>query len=449
MNTETKVGAFVVAGLGMLALAIFLLGEFSLEKRYAVYVLFDDLTGLSVKAPVRLAGVEVGRVTAIELAGNGAKATAMVRKGVVIYRDAAFTVGSTGIIGSKFLQIDQGHPESGALAAGSVAQGRAAVSIEQALTKALGSLQDLTDGLSGKPGKESPLTRNINATVESLKASVDNLRSLTANLDDLVSDTKPELTRALTRLDDITAKLDSTLGHTSSVAASLNSSSGTVGALLHDPSMRQEVQETVHDARLAMSSVKDVLAGLTKWRVFWNYDWRYEHAIRQGRADLGITLKPRDDRYYYVGGSNLGNEADAPDPRDYQRLNRADALLGFQWGGVDLAVGVLRSAGGGRLTWTPFKDKPVLGRFSLFGQAYDFGRDRVINTQRLQGAQVDVGGMVRLHRLVGIGARVEDVRQVSRYQTWANVSFEDKDVSYLFGLVTFGASGKKGRSGSN
>jgi len=449
MNTETKVGAFFVAGLALLALAVFLLGEFSLEKRYPVYVTFRDVTGLTQKAPVKLSGVDVGKVTGLELSGLGARVEAKIRKGVVVYRDSNFTVGSTGIIGSKFLQIDQGHPESGVLPPGSVVQGVSPTSIEQALTKALGSMQDLMDGLSGKAGKETPLTKNINATVENLRASVENLRDLTANLDDLVSDTKPELTRALQRLDDITAKLDSTLGHTNSVAASLNNSSGTVGALLHDPNMRKEVQDTVHDAKLAMSSVKDVLTGLTKWRVYWNYDWRYEHAIKQGRTDLGITLTPREDRYYYLGGANLGNEVDAQDSKDYQQLNRVDALLGFKWGGVDLGVGVLRSAGGGRVTWTPFKGDSVLGRFSVFGQAYDFGRDRIVNSRHMKGAQVDLGGMVRLHRIVGVGARVEDISETSRYQTWANVTFEDKDISYLFGLVTFGASGKKGRSGSN
>jgi hypothetical protein len=251
-------------------------------------------------------------------------------------------------------------------------------------------------------------------------------------------------------MDDVSSKLDGILAKTDHLMANLETGKGPVGALISDEKMKDDVKATVSDLRQTVGGVKDMLGRMNQFRVYWNYDYRYENAIRGGRADIGLKIQPREGRYYYVGGSNLGNESDTVrHGNDYQPKNRIDALLGFEWGGLDLGVGVVRSAGGGRLTYTPMKDDPFWGRFSVMGQAYDFGRNRVFNERTFDKPQYDFGAMARLHRLVGVGARVEDVAEVPRYQTWVNVNFEDKDVAYLFGLVSFGAAGTKGRSKSN
>jgi len=71
--TETLVGLFVLLGLGalfFLALKAANLGNFSTESTYPVAARFDNIGGLKVRAPVRSAGVTVGRVTGITLDGK-------------------------------------------------------------------------------------------------------------------------------------------------------------------------------------------------------------------------------------------------------------------------------------------------------------------------------------------------------------------------------------------
>ena len=437
MSIEKQVGAFVFAGLVLLGLAVFLLGDFSLERRYKEYVNFNDVGGLSKQASVRLSGVEVGKVSEIRLTDGKAQAVASIRQGVKIYRDATFSIGSTGIIGSKFLEIDQGHPDKGVLPPDSELEGVDPVSIEKALTKALNSLQDLLGG----EGKAGSVGNNLNATLS-------NVRSLTANLDEMVSDIRPHMTDAMARVDGISAKLDQVLSQTNTLLASLNSGKGPVGALLNDESMKTDVKETVASLRKAADSASDALGRINQFRVFWNYDWRYDSIPRIGYSDVGLKIVPRDGRYYYGGVSNLGNTSNAVRNRDYVHYNTIDALLGWDWRYADLGVGVLRSGGGARLTVTPFADDPLGQRFSLVAQAYDFGRDRVINGRHFTHPEIDFGAMFRPHRILGLGARVEDVQETKRFMTWVNVNFEDKDVAYLFGLATFGAAGTKGRSKS-
>ena len=190
---------------------------------------------------------------------------------------------------------------------------------------------------------------------------------------------------------------------------------------------------------------KDVFGRITQFRAWWNLDWRYEHAIRTTRADVGLKIAPREGRYYYIGGSNLANLSDASTHgTDYVEKNRVDALLGFVRGPVDLGVGVIRSGGGVRLTVT----EPWWKRVSVLVQGYDFGRDRVVSGRHFAHPEYDFGIMARITRIFGLGARVEDVQELKSYQTTAKVMFEDQDVAYLFGLASFGAAGTKGRSKS-
>ncbi|UPT73466.1 MAG: hypothetical protein M0D55_16575 [Elusimicrobiota bacterium] len=270
-----------------------------------------------------------------------------------------------------------------------------------------------------------------------------NVRDMTANLNDLIETTKPKLTKALNRSDDITDKLDALLAKSNVMMASINTSSGTIGALLNDTKIKDDIKESV-------STLHDTLTRINQFKVYWNYDWRYEHAVRTSRVDIGLKISPREGRYYYVGGSNLANINDERrgTKTDYARPNQIDALLGWDKDWWDFGVGVIRSGGGARVTVTPFHKDPILGRVSLVAQGHDFGRNRTIEGRKFTKPAYDLGASVKVQKHVKLGARVEDIAEVPRYQSWINVMFEDTDIAYLFGLATFGAAGTKGRSKS-
>ncbi len=442
LSLEAKVGAFVLAGLVCISAAIFLLGDYTFERRYTINVTFGDVANLSKEAPVKLAGVEVGKVKDLVLEGQHAKVVAVIRDGVDIYNDAQFSIGSTGIIGSKYLQIDQGHSAKGVMPPGSTARGVDPVSIEKELAQTLDKLQGLLDDMT-KEGPRGSLAGNLRDTVA-------NVREMTANLNDLIVTTKPKLTAAMDRSDDITKKLDDLLGKSNLMMASLSTDKGAVGALLHDEKVKADVKETIANVKDVAATAKDVFGRMNQFRVFWNYDWRYDSLAQASHSDIGLFIYPRPNRYYYLGGSNLANVSDQPRGRhpDYTQPNRIDGLLGWQKGPFDAAFGVIRSAGGGRVTYTPFYKDPFWSRFSVVGQAYDFGRNRNIEGYQFNKPEYDAGLIAKVYKYFSVGARVEDIAQQPRVMGWGKILFEDKDVAYLFGLATFGAAGTKGRSKS-
>ena len=66
MKPETKLGLFTVVGIAVLGFSLYFLGGLSVTRTYNVNVKFQDVSGLPVKAPVKLAGVEVGKVKEIK-----------------------------------------------------------------------------------------------------------------------------------------------------------------------------------------------------------------------------------------------------------------------------------------------------------------------------------------------------------------------------------------------
>ena len=68
---ELKVGLFIIVGVAILVFIVFSIGDINLSKvGYGITVSFDFAAGLGTSAPVRLAGVGVGRVDGIKVVYN-------------------------------------------------------------------------------------------------------------------------------------------------------------------------------------------------------------------------------------------------------------------------------------------------------------------------------------------------------------------------------------------
>jgi len=435
MNTEARVGMFITAGLILLGGMILKLGDVSLKRTYPLRVSFSDVAGLPDKSVVKLSGVEVGKVRHISLDGDKAIVDIVINRGVEVYRDAHFRIGSTSIIGSKFLQIDQGHRSAGPLAAGEAIEGEVGQPLERLMADALKSVQGLLDELKGSLGQKGTLIQN-------LQASTQNMRDLTANMNDLMATVKPDLEHSLKKSSDVMDKLDQLLAKTNELAAKLNTSSGTVGALISDVEMKDNVKATVANFKDASASAKDALGRFGRFRFYWNATARNDPEARTTKGDIGLRIVPQEGKFYYIGASNLGTATDAPKTSDFETKNTIDAVLGWYGKWWEFYAGSLRSTFGlgGRLT--PFPDTVFLKRFSLVGQAYDFGRNRTIFGHQLNNPDYDAGIEVQVQRYVRLGARVQDIAAATHYQTTANVLFEDKDIAYFFGLVSFSGGAK-------
>ncbi len=427
MNGEIKVGLFVLVGSVLFGTAIFLLGDYSFQKYYTIYAEFSDVAGLPDKSTVKLSGVEVGKIKKIDLKNDKVVVQLAVRIGVKIYKDAKFLVGSTSMIGSKFLQINQGAPAAGVLEPGATVRGEESLALDRALARAVTSLEALVGDIRG----EGRLARDLNEILT-------NLREVTANVNDLVSNAQPHAEKIMERMDSITAKLDAMLTKTDAIVDKIDRGDGVAGALISDQKMKTEVSSAITNLRDASASVKDVLGRVNGFRTYLKWDYKYEPLARSSKNDFGLKIYPRAGRYYYVGAANMTNTKDKAKGTDYEVLNTVDAQLGWDVDAFDFYAGVLRGSGGFGVRWKPFYQNSKWDRLNVLVEASEFTRNRSIRGRSFDNPRYDAGVDVAVNKYISAGLRLNDLAETKRLNYTTRLLFEDKDISYLFGFASLG-----------
>jgi len=427
MNGEMKVGLFVIIGSVLFGTAIFLLGNYSFQKYYIINAEFSDVAGLPDKAIVKLSGVEVGKIQKIFLKEERVVVQLGIWEGVKIYRNAKVLVGSTSMIGSKFMQIDQGTPSAGVLEAGATMQGEESQALDRALARAVTSLESLVSDIRGEGG----LARD-------LKVILTNLREVTTNVNELVSNTQPHAEKAMERVDSITAKLDEMLTKTDAIVDKISRGEGVAGALVSDTKMKDEVSAAITNLRDASASAKDALGRIGGFRTYLKWDFKYEPLARSSKNNFGVKISPREGRYYYLGGANMINTKDEARGTDYEVMNTVDAQLGWEIGAFDLYAGVIRGSGGSGVRWKPFFNSKW-DRLAILAEASEFTRNRSIKGRHLSGIRYDAGVDVKVNKIISAGVRLNDMAQTKRVNYTTRLLFEDKDIAYLFGFASLGS----------
>jgi len=110
------VGIFVTAGVAalfMLALKVGNASSVSVSDGYRIIAEFDNIGGLKVRAPIKSAGVVVGRVEGISLDTRTFRANVALRidKHYPFPKDSSASILTAGLLGEQYVGMDGGGDE--------------------------------------------------------------------------------------------------------------------------------------------------------------------------------------------------------------------------------------------------------------------------------------------------------------------------------------------------
>src|ERR1700675_1728682 len=110
---DLAVGVFVLLGILALGWLSVRLGkvDFFGGESYTVSADFPSVAGLKSGCAIEIAGVEIGRVTAIRLANFQAHGVISIRGVIKLTEDSIASIRTRGLIGEKFVQISPGGSE--------------------------------------------------------------------------------------------------------------------------------------------------------------------------------------------------------------------------------------------------------------------------------------------------------------------------------------------------
>jgi len=448
LTTETKVGLFTLGAGVVLALGVLVLGDVQFRGTYPLTVTFENADGLPEKGPIKMAGVDVGKVDTIRLEGALAKVILRVHKGIVFHQGAQARVATTGLIGSKYLEVTPGDLSAPVLVPGDSLVGQRGLSFDDVMSKLGAVLED--DPVHGSPAENLRVTlANFRTLSQALADSLGqqksemaqivlNIRDMSAHakrvaadLDEITGERKEDVKVALAHFRTISERLDKIL-------ANVDSGEGMLPRLLNDPKMGQELEKTMANVNKATTDMKGFMGRIADIQIFWDYRQRYDMDDDRWRTDLGLTVVPRPGKYYFIGGNNLGVRADRTLPgNDLERRNTATAVLGYDFGPLTVYGGAIRSAGGAGVRLRPLPATSSWHkRVELEAEAYNFGRKETIQGIALDHPVYNVGARVNaLAPWVWVGAQWEDVAERKNINVNANLKFRDEDLAFFMGLV--------------
>lgn len=111
--TDLWVGLFVLAGFAailILALKAGNLASFNFSETYQVLAKFDNIGGLKVRAPVKSAGVVVGRVSKVAFDDQEFQAlvTLSMDKAFEFPKDTSAKIQTSGLLGEQYIGLSPG-----------------------------------------------------------------------------------------------------------------------------------------------------------------------------------------------------------------------------------------------------------------------------------------------------------------------------------------------------
>lgn len=130
------VGLFVVIGLGALLFLALKVGNLSSANQGEAYVLkakFDNIGGLKVRAPVKSAGVVVGRVAEIQYDNQTFQALVVISvdSRYAFPKDTFASILTSGLLGEQYIGLDPGGASENLVAGDSIKKTQSAVVLEQ------------------------------------------------------------------------------------------------------------------------------------------------------------------------------------------------------------------------------------------------------------------------------------------------------------------------------
>ena len=282
---ETRLGIFFALALIAGVVLVELAGGFNFFKQgVRIRARFSTVQELQKGDPVKMAGVEIGRVESIDLVENKVEVTVKVSKDAEIKTDSKATIKFTGLMGQNFVSISFGTQ-----IAPKVSDGAELATIEQAdLSSIMTKLDSVATGVEG-------LAKNLGG---------DSLNNLLGPLVDFMKQNNPRLTAILLNMQTVSSQIAEGKGTVGKLISDETLYSSAVSAVTNLNHTAQEVQSLIADAKSTIGQTKDIISNVTA-----------------GKGTLGMLTK--DETLYRESTNAMGNLREI-----LQKINQGQGSIG-------------------------------------------------------------------------------------------------------------------------
>lgn len=290
-SIELKVGALIVVALGLLAAFIVVMGGLSFQPTYQVNVDFDNPGGLQAGAPVKIAGVKVGKVAELQFRGGQLdpdskqpvpliRVVAKIEKRYqsAIYENSRWFITSQGLLGEQFLAVESGSHDRPILQDQAVVRGISPPRLDLLLAESYELLHRAYEGLTSNEGRIEETFSGLHKTLTGTGAFFEHngakLDRIVSNVEDMTVEGKETVKLARERYVE-NAQINRIFNNVEGITATTN----------------RQLDPLLTDGRAVMGDAKKLTGTLTSAQQL----ARYEKITQDAEATLGSVRVAASD----------------------------------------------------------------------------------------------------------------------------------------------------------
>jgi phospholipid/cholesterol/gamma-HCH transport system substrate-binding protein len=242
MSRTIKVGVFLVGGIVLFCVGLFLIGTHSqiFTHHFTVYTEFNNIDTLQTGAKVRVSGMDAGEITGIKVPSGPSSRFRLQLKidekfRPIVRQDSTASIETEGMVGNKFVNIDKGSQNSLACSRGCTLPSQEPVSMDALMHAG------------------SDLAKTLQSTIQDVQRRADgalqNITDAVGHADGLITAVKPNAVKIAANAAGITRNVGV-------IAAGIRQGQGTAGKLLTDKTVASNVETTIANARQTTANLK-------------------------------------------------------------------------------------------------------------------------------------------------------------------------------------------------
>ncbi|MGE0631709.1 MAG: MlaD family protein [Pseudobdellovibrionaceae bacterium] len=259
-TNQVKVGVFILLGLSALIVSIFIFGGnqsvFTSQVRMRAH--FDQVQGLSKGSVISLAGITIGNIEEITFAEDAKKLEIRFKFDAAFHgrirEGSTIDIRTQGALGDKYLYIEPGPAEKPQLSENSVIASVPQTDLLQIVndrSKDVDKIFDIMNELAifsktlNKDGRTERILANLVSVTDNLNGTLTETRAV---MNDIRGDGNKN------------NKLKGSMDRLSSIMEKLDKGEGTLGALINDPSLHEQLRTFLGGSQRS-KSMKSIIRG--------------------------------------------------------------------------------------------------------------------------------------------------------------------------------------------